>query len=303
MSRENNNGTIENSNGLSENNGNDMNLNPLNPASNNLNNPTDTRGVWAVRVKIPAFWTDRPQIWFAQIDPQFALANITVDSTKFNHLLAHLEPNIIENIWDIVSDTTETAKYEKTKERLIATYRVSEEKEFRILLSDLILGELKPSQLLRKMRLLAGGNITEKMLKQLWLDKLPSHFRNIIIISSESLDKLTEMADKIHEVAHVSKIDTPKPKQLTYEDQIESLTRKVSELESQISRKSMERSQNRRNSNRGRSRSRSRYQTGGKYCFFHFRFGGKCRPEKCIKPCQWENEKNNNYSLNVRQQQ
>ena len=36
-------------------------------------------------VKLPAFWIDKPTIWFAQVEAQFALADITAKLTKYNH--------------------------------------------------------------------------------------------------------------------------------------------------------------------------------------------------------------------------
>ncbi|KAF8789751.1 hypothetical protein HNY73_007668 [Argiope bruennichi] len=70
----------------------------------------------------------------------------------------------------------------------------------RRLLSELHLGADKPSQLLRKMRELGGGTgIKEDFLKTLWLQRLPSEMQVILSISSEPLDNLANMADKIAE--------------------------------------------------------------------------------------------------------
>ncbi|GFV25497.1 hypothetical protein TNCV_1147671 [Trichonephila clavipes] len=34
---------------------------------------------------------------------------------------------------------------------------------------------------------------------------------------------------------------------------------------------------------RSRSKSRHRYNPQGRYCFYHFRFGKKCLPGKCVQ--------------------
>ncbi|GFQ93751.1 retrovirus-related Pol polyprotein from transposon 17.6 [Trichonephila clavata] len=59
---------------------------------------------------------------------------------------------------------------------------------------------MKPSQLLRKIKSLAGENITEKVLRTLWLDKLPDSIKNILVVSSENFENLSVMADKIFEL-------------------------------------------------------------------------------------------------------
>ncbi|GFU90580.1 transposon Ty3-G Gag-Pol polyprotein [Trichonephila clavipes] len=38
---------------------------------------------------------------------------------------------------------------------------------------------------------------------------------------------------------------------------------------------------------RSRSKSRRRYNPQGRYCFYHFRFGKKCLPGKCVQPCSF----------------
>ena len=37
----------------------------------------------SISMKLPAFWSDAPKVWFAQDDTQFAINHITVSKTKF----------------------------------------------------------------------------------------------------------------------------------------------------------------------------------------------------------------------------
>ena len=52
----------------------------------------------AVTVKLPTFWPAQPTIWFAQAEAQFALRDITSDSTKYYHVLAALDQNSTVNL-------------------------------------------------------------------------------------------------------------------------------------------------------------------------------------------------------------
>ncbi|GBN63668.1 hypothetical protein AVEN_169648-1, partial [Araneus ventricosus] len=47
-------------------------------------------GISAVAIKTPVFRSDKPELWFAQLESQFALGNISVDSTKFHYVIAAL---------------------------------------------------------------------------------------------------------------------------------------------------------------------------------------------------------------------
>ncbi|GFX88840.1 transposon Tf2-6 polyprotein [Trichonephila clavipes] len=119
--------------------------------------------------------------------------------------------------------------------------------------------DMKPSQLSRKMKSLAGVNISEKVLRTLWLDKLPDSIKNILVISSENLENLSVMADKIFEINSSSEIYSA-----TADNSVmKIILDKVSLLEQRISELSINRRNSRnefKNSNQTRNKSRSRSQ-------------------------------------------
>ncbi|GFQ70756.1 transposon Ty3-G Gag-Pol polyprotein [Trichonephila clavata] len=117
-----------------------------------------------VSVKIPPFWEKKPEIWFFQVEAQFSIANINQEETKLNYLVAQLDPKFIENIWNIIQ-SNEKNKYSCAKSRLLSTFKESDEKSIKQLLTGISLGDMKHSQLLRKMKSLAGDNITENVLR------------------------------------------------------------------------------------------------------------------------------------------
>lgn len=249
-----------------------------------------------VSVKIPPFWLEKPEIWFYQVEAQFAIANITQDQTKFNYLVAQLESKFIENIWDIIQSERQD-KYEAAKDRLLSTFKESEEICIKKLLTGVALGDMKPSQLLRKMKSLGGSNITDKVLRTLWLDKLPESIKNILVVSKEDLDNLSVMADKIFEMKSSTEIYSA-----TADNSVTTvLLDKISALEKQVAELHFDRqSRNKfwhssRNKSRSRSHSRSRekkFSSDGKYCYYHFKFGDKCYPNKCQSPCSWKKTEN-----------
>ena len=46
--------------------------------------------VQAVSVKVPTFWTARPEVWFIQLEAQFASKNITAEETRQVHRRGNL---------------------------------------------------------------------------------------------------------------------------------------------------------------------------------------------------------------------
>ncbi|GBN10652.1 hypothetical protein AVEN_206241-1 [Araneus ventricosus] len=58
-------------------------------------------GVSAAAIKTPAFWSDKPELWFAQLESQSALGNISVDSTKFHYVIAVLSSDDLTCVCDL----------------------------------------------------------------------------------------------------------------------------------------------------------------------------------------------------------
>ncbi|UYV77645.1 hypothetical protein LAZ67_15001806, partial [Cordylochernes scorpioides] len=210
------------------------------------NKPSDTSEICKVSVKIPPFWVENPEIWFFQVEAQFKIGGIIQEDTKFNYLISQLEPKYIENIWDIINSKSDN-KYSECKSRLLELFRESEGLRIKKLISGIELGDLKPSQLLQKLRSLATPDISDNLIKNVWLDKLPTSIENILIVSDEDISKLAIMADKINEINSSKEIyDAEVPSSST-----DRLIAKLEDLERQVSELRLDRS---------RSRSKNRTQ-------------------------------------------
>ncbi|GFS64195.1 transposon Ty3-G Gag-Pol polyprotein [Trichonephila clavipes] len=77
-----------------------------------------------------------------------------------------------------------------------------------------------------------------------------------------------------------------------YSLRVDELLSKLVSLEEQLASLKLQRKvqgssppQNQRS--RSRSKSRRRYNPQGRYCFYHFRFGKKSLPGKCVQPCSF----------------
>ncbi|GFX77074.1 uncharacterized protein TNCV_1072741 [Trichonephila clavipes] len=90
---------------------------------------------------------EKPEIWFFQVEALFSITNIKREETKFNYLVVQLDSKFIENIWDI-TQSDEKNKYSCAISRLLNTFKESEEKCIKKLLTGISLGDMKPSQLL-----------------------------------------------------------------------------------------------------------------------------------------------------------
>ncbi|KAH0567753.1 hypothetical protein KQX54_013355, partial [Cotesia glomerata] len=60
--------------------------------------------VFAVSLNLPQFTADRPEIWFAIAEADFTANRITSDSQRYSQILKALQPNIQNQLWDIISN-------------------------------------------------------------------------------------------------------------------------------------------------------------------------------------------------------
>ncbi|GFW90596.1 uncharacterized protein TNCV_566341 [Trichonephila clavipes] len=130
---------------------------------------------------------------------------------------------------------------------------------------------------------------------------MPPHIQTVLSASSEPLDKLTIIADKVSEVVGASlticaATTVPPPSQsssCSAQSTMDSLARQIQELSLQVSELTRERNSSRHQRysfDRRRSHSRSRsVNRGSGICYYHRRYKEKTR--KCVSPCAFVQKK------------
>lgn len=154
----------------------------------------------SVSIKLPPFWTTRPEVWFRQVEAQFATRNpaITIDLTKFNHVVAALDNVTAGEVEAIILSPPTDDKYDALKSALISAFGKTQAAKDMELLSLSGLGDRKPSSLLRHMESLNADPKT--LLRALFLAQLPMDVRRVLAGSSTpDLKDLAKEADAIME--------------------------------------------------------------------------------------------------------
>ena len=77
-----------------------------------------------VHMKLPTFWPDAAEVWFAQADAQFAIRSMTVSKTKFYNAVAVLPQEIASQVLDLIPAPPAQDPYEVLQECLITLYSV-----------------------------------------------------------------------------------------------------------------------------------------------------------------------------------
>ncbi|GFY00498.1 hypothetical protein TNCV_2138961 [Trichonephila clavipes] len=279
---------------------------------------SETVEVARIALRLPPFWKSNVRLWIAQCDHAFTFSGISSDDTKYSALVANLDAETLSYVSDIVLSPPNSDKYHTLSQRLITQFSDSETQKIKKLLTDLQLGDEKPSHLLRKMKELSNGQLQDDFLQSLWLQRMPPHIQTVLSPSSEPLsgrgsrvplDKLAIIADKVSEVVGASSTIcaatiVPPPSQsssCSAQPTMDSLARQIQELSLQVAELTRERNSSRHqrySSDRRRSHSRSRsVNRGSGICYYHRRYKEQAR--KCVSPCAFVQKTNSGSEICV----
>jgi hypothetical protein len=240
-----------------------------------------------VGIRVPPFWPEKPALWFAQLEGQFALSNITQDATKFYYVISHLDNKYAAEVEDVIIAPPPTGRYDKIKTELIRRLSLSEEQRIRQLLMHEEIGDRRPTQFLRHLRTLAGPSVPSDFLRTLWTNRLPPNIQAIIVTQGQAaLDDVAQLADKIAEVTPppcIAPVSSPSADICTLTARIDELTQQVAALAANASRP--------RSPSRTRPHARRTSRSAGRspaedICWYHRRF--KEQATKCTAPCAWQ---------------
>lgn len=253
-------------------------------------NGGEVSSVAKTNLKIPAFEKRHVDIWFHQVESQFQIHNITSEKTRYHYTLSALDTEIAAELTDVLEGAaTSTTPYTDLKTRLISIFADSKDKKLKKLLTELELGDKRPTALLREMQRLAGSKAPDDLMKSMFLQHMPSNVRAILATSKDDLINIAQMADKILEQTGpaTSVMEIQKPAPNTLEERLHRIESQIAALASNFRGRSRHRSPTPHRS-RPRSKSRSRQAD---WCWYHNRFGSKAT--KCQQPCKFSANEGN----------
>ncbi|GFT16327.1 uncharacterized protein TNCV_4271701 [Trichonephila clavipes] len=106
---------------------------------------SETVEVARIALRLPPFWKSNVRLWIAQCDHAFTFSGISSDDTKYSALVANLDAETLSYVSDIVLSPPNSDKYHTLSQRLITQFSDSDTQKIKKLLTDLQLGDEKPS--------------------------------------------------------------------------------------------------------------------------------------------------------------
>lgn len=264
--------------------------------------PPQIGNVGSSTLKLPPFYDKYPQQWFVLVESQFRIKNINQEHIKYDYLLLALSQDLFATVSDIVQNINDNwnhpglTPYTTLKEALLERNTLSESQRLETLLKDIDIGDRKPSEFYRALKQTAGqsDSITEKLITQLWIRKLPMQIQiSLKTLPNPDIKTLLSMADSIYEIflmnnkGQLQAIGSSSEHHVQ-NDHISRLEKQITLLTESI-QKLTTNTQHTSNETRFRSRSKSRSKrnpsNSTELCWYHNKFGTKAK--KCISPCNF----------------
>lgn len=113
--------------------------------------------------------------------------------------MAQVPPSRLTELRPIIDTLPQQNRYEYVKIKLTSHFADSQQKRLQRVLSDMPLGDMKPSQLFNEMRRVAGDALGEAVLLDLWATRLPPHAQAAVIALKGDAGDKSVVADAIVE--------------------------------------------------------------------------------------------------------
>lgn len=224
----------------------------------------------------------------------FRASGIFDDDQRNETILASIDPNVLDQLTDQLNRTPAIGKYDYSKQILIAHFADSENRRLNRLLSEMPLGDKRPSELWHEMKQVAGNVLGDIALKGLWAQRLPDTARPVIAATTGTAAEFTKMADTIVDALAPRTVQQVVAAPLSELDELKAV---IAELRTQINkmpRQSRSRSRGRSNqrqqtptSNNANNANANAANVDPELCWYHQNFGRNA--QKCRSPCRERN--------------
>ncbi|XP_059810283.1 uncharacterized protein LOC132383399 [Hypanus sabinus] len=219
---------------------------------------TDAASVHAVSLKLPGFWTQRPDLWFQQAEAQFHVRQITSEDTRYYYVVGSLDQDTAAQVAEFVQSPPADGKYTEFKALLIRTFGLSRRERAARLLHLDGLGDRPPSALMNEMLSLADEHTPCLMFEQAFLEQLPEDI--CLLLSDADFSDPRKVAARADLLWNAKKVSGASIAQITQP-------------------------RSRQQTSPGPAAEPANPRPNEHWCFYHQRWGAEAR--RCCPPCKF----------------
>ena len=151
-----------------------------------------------ITVNLPKFWENDDSLWFLVVENIFAMRKIDSESQRHELLLSSLDLRHLQRVEHELLNLDPVYPYSYLKTALVKIFGQTKEHKLDQLLHACELGDRKPTELLAEMHKLLGAKGSPVVLKKLFMDRLPSSVRRVLVAGPiDNLDDVACHADRV----------------------------------------------------------------------------------------------------------
>ena len=228
-------------------------------SSSPLGRQSQTRATNLPKFRIATFYASDVELWFNQIETQFALHQINDDDERYNLTCAALSGEIASDVRDVLLQPFRSNKYDSLKAILIERRGLTTPERVNKVISGEKIGNDIPSRFLRRLQKTAGFGtkavVGKAVIRQAFIRQMPASIRAHLATQPDSatLESLAVLADRA--LAAEEGVEESKPG--VAEIKVEETTKLVGLLEDLSKRikrlETVTTSETKRNKGRGRA--------------------------------------------------
>lgn len=257
------------------------------------------------RIPLPPMLEGNIEAYFMSMDFWFKASGVTNDSRRYNTVMAQIPPTKLMELRPIIDALPNLNRYEYIKRQLINQFADSQQRRLHRVLSEMPLGDNRPSKLFYDMTRTANGALSDAVLLDLWAARLPSHAQAAVVASGGTTDQRVKIADAVTEsmsmrlanrvevVSNSNNCEAPSsntqwPGMDFVKNEIAAMFRNFESKLLVNNERGRDRSRG-RTSDRERSNSRRRRDASMEefeQCWYHRQFGSKAKA--CREPCNYK---------------
>lgn len=253
------------------------------------------------KIPLPAMEDGNVESYFMSLDFWFAASGVSDDNRKYNTVMAQVPTKKLMELRSVIDALPNLNRYAYIKRCLIEHFADSQQRRLQRVLSDMPLGDWKPSKLFHEMSRTANGTLSEAVLLDLWATRLPSHAQAAVAASQGTAAERMRIADAVTEsmsMRTTSNVDLvaasagsagPSCATSNLWPGLDAIRNEVAVMFREFTDRSRQTDRsNNRSGNRNRSQSRKRRDSIDEFehCWYHRRFGSKA--QSCLKPCSYK---------------
>ena len=202
-------------------------------SSSPLGRQSQRRATNLPKFRIATFYASDVELWFNQIETQFALHQINDDDERYSLTCVALSGEVASDVRDVLLQPFRSNKYESLKAILIERRGLTTPERVNKVISGERIGNDIPSRFMRRLQKAAGSGpqavVGKAVIRQAFIRQMPASIRAHLVIQPDSatLESLAVLADR----ALAAEEDVEESKPGVAEIKVEETTKLVGLLE------------------------------------------------------------------------